>query len=252
MKKKLYFLTSVIIASSLLSGCKLIDNILGKNVELNERQCEILWSMDLPAEWDELTLRQQESIVAIEEMLEYLENKYDKEFVYAGYRYPDPLFNDEEALLAYAKGDDPDTQTISVTRTEDGFEDTYDWVLLAPKYQAEMEEKLATILDGQNYKMYTELTGVKDGKVTAAYVLIYIESVDIKKNDELFEKVVNKIGNEKEASGIMMYCLKEGTTQNMNAKNYEDCYEYDDVKILYDSQRVDRKEGNLKWNRTIF
>lgn len=247
MKKKLYFLTLMLTVSLLLGGCKLLDNILGKKVELNERQCEILWSMDLPAEWDELTLRQQESIVAIEEMLEYLEDKYDKEFVYAGYRYPDPLFNDEESLLAYAKGDDPDTQTISVTRTEDGFEDTYDWVLLAPKYQAEMEEKLAPILEGQTYKMYTELTGVKDGKVTAADVNIYIESVDLDVSNKLMDNIVNTLSDEASVDVIRMYRFSDRITSNMNKKNYEDCFDLDDIKTLYRSSKQNRNKNGRRW-----
>ncbi len=218
----------------------MIDNILGKKVELNERQCEILWSMDLPADWDELTLRQQESIVAIEEMLEYLENKYDKEFVYAGYRYPDPLFNDEESLLAYAKGDDPDTQTISVTRTEDGFEDTYDWVLLAPKYQAEMEEKLAPILEGQTYKMYTELTGVKDGKVTAADVNIYIEGKDSTEKKTIFFNVEECLKNRDEVNGITMYGIEEGKTKNLTIANKSKMFSGDDYLYSYISTKNHR------------
>ena len=146
-----------------IGGCSLTEK-----VELNERQCKILQDMDLPTDWHELGYKQRESIVAIEEMLEYLENKYNKTFIYKGYRYPDPLYNDEESLLAYAEGDDPDTQTISVTRTEDGFEDTYDWVLAAPKYQEEMEEKLAPVFEGQTYKVFTIPTGVKDEMVTTA------------------------------------------------------------------------------------
>lgn len=250
MKRKIIFLTSVIAVSTVLGGCTLIDKVFGEKVELNERQCEILWSMDLPADWDELGYKQRESIVAIEEMLEYLEAKYNKTFIYAGYRYPDALFNDEEALLAYAEGDDPDTQCFTVTRTEDGFEDSYDWVLLAPKYQKEMDEKLAPILEGQTYKMFTKLTGVKNGVVSSASILIYIESIDTNVLDGLFDKIVEKIGDEKETSGITMYCFdKEGMTSKMNSKNYEDCYDYYDIKITYISTREDRKNSNSKWSR---
>ncbi|CBK75075.1 hypothetical protein CIY_24410 [Butyrivibrio fibrisolvens 16/4] len=67
-EKKNNFFTSVIAVSTVLVGCTLIDKVFGEKVELNERQCEILWSMDLPADWDELGYKQRESIVAIEEM----------------------------------------------------------------------------------------------------------------------------------------------------------------------------------------
>ena len=252
MKRKIIFLTSVIAVSTVLVGCTLIDKVFGEKVELNERQCEILLSMDLPADWDELGYKQRESIVAIEEMLEYLEAKYNKTFIYAGYRYPDALFNDEEALRAYAEGDDPETQCFTVTRTEDGFEDSYDWVLLAPKYQKEMDEKLAPILEGQTYKMFTTLTGVKDGNVTAADISIYIESVDVEECNSLMDSIVDAIGKEKNVWEISMYCFdKEGITSDMNQKNYEDCFDIDDVKLLYGSYYTDRKNGGPKWEQEI-
>ena len=66
--------------------------------ELTERQKDILKSQNLPQQWDELDMSVQESIEAIEEMLQYLEHKYGKTFVYAGYKKANRTFNDEESL----------------------------------------------------------------------------------------------------------------------------------------------------------
>lgn len=88
MKTRLVGIITTMIFVVLIGGC---STNMKENVTLNDRQIDILLSEDLPTEWNKLTPNQQKSIQAIEEMLEYLENKYDKEFIYAGYKLPDML-----------------------------------------------------------------------------------------------------------------------------------------------------------------
>lgn len=216
---------------------------------LTERQKEILIENNLPDKWMKLNTSQRQSIVAIEEMLEYLENKYNKKFCYAGYKPKNELYLDEEALLAYAEGDNPDTDKFSVKRTEAGFEDSYDWVLAAPGIQKEAESIIDPILYGQTYKMFTEINGMdEDGNPTLSDVLIFIENGDAQKCDSLFEEIVESLGKDNRIGDVFMYCFDKAITSQMNAGNYNDCFSGSDTRIFYQSYRRDR-DNNCKWER---
>ncbi len=98
----------------LLTGCaSTSSNVgIGENYEknttwenkemttLNSRQIEICKELELPTEYDELTDLQQKSIVRIEELLTYLDNKYNTTFHYLGYSQSSVL--EDEWLRAYS------------------------------------------------------------------------------------------------------------------------------------------------------
>ena len=188
----------------------IMGNIFKRKSKLNERQLEILRSKDLPTEWKQLTTIQRQSIVAIEEMLEYVEKKYKKPFCYAGYRRSNPLFMDEESLLCYAQGDDPDIDCFTVKREKIGFRDGYAWVTQTRVVQKEMEDKLSGIFEGQKYKMFVKLTGVSDeGVVEAFSTTIYIDNSDSVVTDSIMEKIVSIISDEPRYCKIYMYSFKK-------------------------------------------
>lgn len=190
--------------------------------ELTARQKDILKSKNLPQKWDELDMSIQESIQAIEEMLQFLEKKYGKTFVYAGYKKANNTFNDEESLLAYAVGDDPETQKCIVNRTKDGLEDTYGWVLASPVFNKKMQDKVSDLLSDNNYKLFTKLLGVSnDGTVKASTVAVVIETSYDEGSKELFDKVTSRLSNEEGVYKILMYCVTPGTTESMAQHNYE-------------------------------
>ena len=190
--------------------------------ELTARQKDILKSKNLPQKWDELDMSIQESIQAIEEMLQFLEKKYGKTFVYAGYKKANNTFNDEESLLAYSVGDDPETQKCIVNRTKDGLEDTYGWVLASPVFNKKMQDKVSDLLSDNNYKLFTKLLGVSnDGTVKASTVAVVIETSYDEGSKELFDKVTSRISNEEGVYKILMYCVTPGTTESMAQHNYE-------------------------------
>lgn len=79
------------------------ENIIQENSEmtaLNSRQIEICENLELPTEFNELTITQQECIVRIDELLTYLDNKYNTTFHYVGYSQAGVLEN--EWLKAYS------------------------------------------------------------------------------------------------------------------------------------------------------
>jgi len=226
-----------------------MGNIFKRKSKLNERQLEILRSKDLPTEWKQLTTIQRQSIVAIEEMLEYVEKKYEKPFCYAGYRRRNPLFMDEESLLCYAQGDDPDIDCFTVKREKIGFRDGYAWVTQTRVVQKEMEEKLAGILEGQKYKMFVELTGVSDeGVVKWIDICIYIDNKDISVTDSIMDKIVETLSDESREWDLTMYCFKKPVVDSIPVKEHNRSFELDDVHCMYDSNRVDRREGR-GWER---
>ena len=216
--------------------------------KLTERQLKICQEKGLPTEWRKMKPFQRQCLTAIEEMLQYLDDKYGKKFCYEGYVPENKIFMDEEYLCAYAEGDDPETDLFTVKRDGKGFKDGYAWVQLAPVVQKEMDEKLGPILEGETYKMFTKLIGVSDeGIVKAMNITIYIENPDDNVTEALFEKVVDKVEGDTKVSDIVLYSFdKTGITSDMNKKNHES-FDVKEVKHSYLSLSVDRKKNGARW-----
>ncbi|MBQ9895010.1 MAG: hypothetical protein IJM38_06420, partial [Ruminococcus sp.] len=108
MKKQIALLTSAVLAVSMVTSCGKSTNSSSQtghkweNSEtLNEWQIDLLESQGLPTDIEQLSPTQKRSIQHIYEMITYLNEKYDEEFVYAG--YVEPGLMDEETLYAYPK-----------------------------------------------------------------------------------------------------------------------------------------------------
>ena len=100
-------------------------SIQTSNDILNDWQKEVLAAEGLPTEADQLTDAQLRSIQRIYEMITYLNDKYDEEFIYAGYL--EPAANQTETLYAYPRllGNDYGRNTVTVKAAKDGFTDDY-------------------------------------------------------------------------------------------------------------------------------
>ena len=100
-------------------------SIQTSNDILNDWQKEVLAAEGLPTEADQLTDAQLRSIQRIYEMITYLNDKYDEEFIYAGYL--EPASNQTETLYAYPRllGNDYGRNTVTVKADKDGFTDDY-------------------------------------------------------------------------------------------------------------------------------
>lgn len=219
-----------------------------KSHKLNERQCEILASKNLPTKWRKLSFTQREAITAIEEMLQYVEAKYNKKFCYNGYTAKNALFGDEEALFTYAEGDDPATSTFSVERTEDGFTDGYAWVTQAPIVQADIEERFGKIFAGETYKIFAAITGVADdGHVKAVDIYLYIENTSEEKIEKSMDLVAKEVDDDKIYYDFTLYWLKDGFLSKMDKKNHKDCFEIDDIIDMYLSSRIYIRDTERGW-----
>lgn len=103
----------------MLGGCGTEKNEeIDSKITLNERQKSILAEKELPTDYEELNITQKAAIVAIEEMLEAIETKYDMEFCYAGYIEASVL--EPETLIAYPAGGTASIDSFSVIRSSDG------------------------------------------------------------------------------------------------------------------------------------
>lgn len=218
--------------------------------KLNERQISILKNANLPTEWKKLNYTGRQCITAIEEMLQYLDKKYGKTFCYNGYVPENKIFLDQERLYAYAEGDDPDIDTFTVERDGKGFKDGYQWVLLAPGVQKEMEEKLSPILEGQKYKMFTELSGVsEEGRVKAIDIFVYVDNSNTSETDLLMGKIVNEIKNDSIDITVEMYDIDNSFIEKMEQGKHQSVFTGRDAKVLYHSSSVTRKNVARGWER---
>lgn len=108
-----------------INASQVETSIQTSNDILNDWQKEVLAAEGLPTEADELTDSQLKSIQRIYEMITYLNDKYDEEFIYAGYL--EPAANQTETLYAYPRllGADYGRNTVTVKAAKDGFTDDY-------------------------------------------------------------------------------------------------------------------------------
>lgn len=105
-------------------------------LELNQRQIEICEAVGLPTQLDELEPHQQKSVMRIEGLLQYLDDKYNKTFKYAGY-VADGILEDEH-LVAYSE-DMNIYKTTTLYVNEDGtFEDDYVQIYVAAEIESEL------------------------------------------------------------------------------------------------------------------
>lgn len=200
MKRKLIATALILLSSLLLSSCMRLPSLKFKNTEpvLNERQKSILSQANLPTEYANLESPQKRHIVNMEELLQYLDNKYDKEFEYAGY-VPAGILEHEHVLAVPTDGSTMN-KAVTATRTyEDGepvIEDDYVELAAMPYFDEWLQGTLDSIYGTDVAKPYFRTfsnvltqppSSVKDiqGKISA-WTNIFINSKDI--TYEEFEK----------------------------------------------------------------
>lgn len=153
--KAFVLITVVIISVIFFSSCE--GSFQGGNYVLNDRQKAICEELGLPTDYEEMDSSQQDSIKRIEEMLQYLDNKYGCTFVYAGYVDGGlwaQMENEEEKLYAYAEGQDPDELTEVTVNENDEFEDTYMWHLVRDNYEKAAEDYLKEATGNERIKVF--------------------------------------------------------------------------------------------------
>jgi len=143
-------------------GCGMKQNnmepseiVTNDSIEINERQKDILEKQGLSSDINELTVSQINSIVAIEKMLKYLENKYNQEFQYVGYTATGNL--EKETLRACVSNGDPQIDSFDVTKTDNVYVDEYMNVVIRDDYTQYVEELMYSSLGNERLKVFSEV-----------------------------------------------------------------------------------------------
>lgn len=232
-KVKKYIILTVIILVAYIGVRSVISDIQRKNYKLNDRQIAILKEMDMTTDWEELTNYQQDCIMSIEKMLEYLEEKYDKEFCYGGYIAENGLYNDKEELLAYAKGDNRETDCFGVRPTKFGYEDDYAYIYLLPEYEKKYNEQIKDVVGDTSFFNYTVIDDIEFGKVKSASSIVVLENTG--KYKKLSESIYHELSKNKEFDDdFTIYIMEKKYIEKMTIENWEDILDIDNIIDMYD------------------
>lgn len=140
----------------ILTGCTSAN--LGKKkaedrVELTERQISILEQENLPADYEKLTDSQKKSIMAMEELLVYLEDKYDVSFSYAAY-YAGSVLEPEHLSARVENGGKKDIVTVTRKYSDEGevsISDDYPSVAARGIYRTFLNDKMDEMVGSENH-----------------------------------------------------------------------------------------------------
>lgn len=209
-----------------------------KNLVLTERQKKILQEEGLSTNVEELTYSQKSSIIAIEEMLVAVEEKYDRSFSYTGYIAPGIM--EEEELHAYPSDGDPEKDVFSVTRKyEDNgyiYTDTYEQVVAGYMFDEFLQKFLDKELGEGNAVTYTWNTGVINAQLPVQIeelffnlktdTEIFVDSENV--TEDVYEEFINKLYSWLEEYGFeTKYCIylaKKGVLSEITPYNFRDYY----------------------------
>ena len=227
MNTKFKIIISMALIITILGGCSTFRP--KEKVELNQRQIAILEKEGKPTEWSKLQSYEKQSIQAIEEMLVYLENKYNKEFCYGYFKMADFITGEPDSLLAYAKGDDPEKDLFEVHKEDGKFVDDYGIILSADGFQADAEKTVKELLNGYAYKLFTDVGEVDEkNKVLSSSIEIFIAYGE---EDENFAKKIQEaVFNLDCDVSLTIFYVKSELLEGLTKYNWEDRFD-DDLMI---------------------
>lgn len=263
MKRKKFVLGIILVSLLGVCGC----NMMGKNndskveeinntetkekkynledVVLNERQKELLTELELSTNYEELNYTQKRAIVAIEEALVYLENKYNTSFEYAGYIPPGPL--DKERVIVAPKNGVHSRDSFDVIKTEEGYSDDYMLIAQRDSFQEYLQNKIIEEIGIESIKVYSTLSRADlteiphelddyNGNIGSSNCIFIYDSKINTDNFILYIESIENLFKEKELYGISRICfLKDNKMEEINRYNYDT---YLDDEFLFKDERI--------------
>lgn len=240
MKKRMILLL-VIVSLAAMFGCAekkqealppLKTTSETQKANLTKRQKEILADNDLPTEYNELSLSQKNAIKAIEEMLVYLENKYEIPFEYK--EYIAPFGVEQEQLLAYPASGEYTRKCVTVTTTKQGYQDDYIAAACTDLFAAYLEQGVKGLCPGIKVKVYPKITRMDleeipkdekdfDGNVGSSVVLFADDASCTQENFNQLKMDFENWMQQHELYGIVrMLLVKQDAMQQVTEYNFTD------------------------------
>ena len=227
-----------------LSGCLVGDieqetkksqdeskKVAGEMIQLTERQKDILQENGLPTNPEELDWVQLSAIVAMEELFEYLDQKYEEEFEYAGYIAESPL--DREQLMVQVMGG-TSLDIVSVYRENGVITDDYANLLVKEPYEVAINEFFEQYEGGIESKTFSKIYGVEGDintqnliSIVGASSCIYIPELEIDTKE--LDIIAKKFGEwyVEQADGMdtvnTIMILENHKYEELNQFNESDC-----------------------------
>lgn len=267
MKRKKFVLGIILVSLLGVCGCNMIEKNNDSKAEdknntetkekkynledvvLNERQKEILTERDLSTNYEELNYTQKRAIVAIEEALVYLENKYNTSFEYAGYIPPGPL--DKEEVIAAPKNGVHSRDSFSVRKNEEGYSDDYMLILQRESYEEYLQNKVIQGVEVNDLRVFsdlskTELTQIPDdlddyeGNISSRNcIFIYDSRINVDNATSYIENIENILNEKKLYGSTRLVLLKDNKIKEINDYNFDEYFEDEFIlkqKLIYVSR----------------
>ncbi len=253
MKKLIALITTAIISASMVSSCGKAGNSSSghkwqNSDTLNEWQIDLLESQGLPTDIEQLTPSQKRSIQHIYEMITYLNEKYDEEFVYAGYVEPGVM--DEETLYAYPKqyGAEGGKNTVEVTLDDNGdFTDTYSNMDVSSYCEKLIGDYVRSYFDSDEigYLMFVNtnrINSMKEIECENFHWNIGVQNVFHFSEDAITPEDLVKFAPEfakflykhKIISDNKLNIVKDIDIRNLTHANYRKNFKYENLVYFYD------------------
>ncbi len=253
-------------------GCGLIHHLDAEKMEqenvevvLNDRQKEILKKEGLPPDMDELNLIQQDSIIRIENGMEYMENKYpDDEFEYEGYSGIGMMSTSDPVVALYSKKmgkTDRKKVLVYVTIDDDGnyvYEDNYEALQDTDLYMKEISKFVAEKYPDAKFFVYGSIDDedFKDGDEyimtrAAGYSKIVINNVFADRDEAI--ALLKDIGEWMNSyysgvgRGIDMMVLSDNDIDNATPENNIDNYRKTEKTVFELESQVDQFGEFTAW-----
>ncbi|MBE5920426.1 MAG: hypothetical protein E7272_11370 [Pseudobutyrivibrio ruminis] len=252
MKRKIYFLLACITMACMLSACsaktakqdeEVVETKQEEEVVLSEKQKKILKEAGLPQNYDELDAMQQINIRNIGLMLDYIENKYDKEFEFYKF-YADSTGLETPSLEVYPVDDSECIVTVKTVTKSDSKKVTYtdDYMELqaTSEYEQAVKNCIAERFQDAEFEVFSTINSMEEGErdvLSKASAVTYVCMVDpfekeedaLKAAEEVINYIKEKNGNK--PLGIYYYMQTEEQFNQTYITSADD--DFSDVEYKY-------------------
>lgn len=225
----------------LITGCSYDElDKHNKNIDLTEKQIEILVDNEINRE---LTSTDLEQLDIIEDALQYLENKYNKDFGFIQYNEHN-LLNDGY-MLAYSKTDDKYLDSFAVWANNETYEDTYMNKAIRFEFRDYIKDEVDTLTKNTPSEVIvdvcsTSLTDIptdykefNDNVESSIWIFLDGEYFSVSQTEELEDKLKEWLNKQRIYGVVHIILLNNNSLSYVNNHNFNEYLTEDDYKIKH-------------------